>query len=176
MPAAMRGASGGGTSCADAGNATARTASRQATRAGRGWRTVRRVTVRAFRQVGLPRCDQIPMEAATTLPFAQVRVVANRLHVDGLVVDDECAVRLARETADPAKLVGDAIGIGARILDREQTGAQVEVIKAELEKATQTAGRSLDETATRMKAEVDAKLAELLGPETGHLARALARH
>jgi len=116
------------------------------------------------------------MEAATTLPFAQVRVVANRLHVDGLVVDDECAVRLARETADPAKLVGDAIGIGARILDREQTGAQVEVIKAELEKATQTAGRSLDETATRMKAEVDAKLAELLGPETGHLARALARH
>jgi hypothetical protein len=116
------------------------------------------------------------MEAATPLPFAQVRVVGERLYVDGLVVDDECAVRLARENSDPAKLVGDAVAIGSRILDREQTGAQVEVIKAELEKATQSAGRSLDETAARMKAEVDAKLAELLGPETGHLARALARH
>jgi hypothetical protein len=116
------------------------------------------------------------MEAATPLPFAQVRVVGERLYVDGLVVDDETAVRLAAEAADPAKLVDDAIGIGSRILDREQTGAQVEVIKAELEKATQNAGRSLDETATRVKAEVDAKLAELLGPETGHLSRALARH
>jgi hypothetical protein len=116
------------------------------------------------------------MEAATPLPFAQVRVVGERLYVDGLVVDDETAVRLAKEAADAAKLVDDAIGIGSRILDREQTGAQVEVIKAELEKATQSAGRSLDETATRVKAEVDSKLAELLGPETGYLSRALARH
>lgn len=115
------------------------------------------------------------MEAAR-LPFSQVRVVNDRLFIDGLVVEDETAVRLAKEAPDPAKLVDDAIGIGSRILDREQAGAQVEVIKAELEKATQSAGRSLDETATRVKAEVDAKLAELLGPETGYLSRALARH
>jgi hypothetical protein len=116
------------------------------------------------------------MEAATTLPFAQVRVIADRLHVDGLVVADECAVRLARESQNPAALVEDALAIGARVLDREQTGAQVEVLKGELEKATRAAGQSLDETAARMKSEVDAKLAELLGPETGHLARALSRH
>jgi hypothetical protein len=115
------------------------------------------------------------MEAAR-LPFSQVRVVADRLYVDGLVVDDETVVRLATDAPDPAKLVEDAIEIGGRILDREQTGAQVEVMKAELEKATQSAGRSLDETATRMKAEVDAKLAELLGPETGYLSKALTRH
>jgi hypothetical protein len=115
------------------------------------------------------------MEAAR-LPFAQVRVVADRLYVDGLVVDDETAVRLAADAPDPARLVEDAIEIGSRILDREQTGAQVEVIKAELEKATQSAGRSLDETATRVKSEVDAKLAELLGPETGYLSKALSRH
>jgi hypothetical protein len=115
------------------------------------------------------------MEAAR-LPFSQVRVVNDRLYVDGLVVDDESAVRLAKEAPDPAKLVEDAVAIGSRILDREQTGAQVEVIKAELEKATQSAGRSLDETAARVKTEVDAKLAELLGPETGYLSKALARH
>src|SRR3954454_18542742 len=152
LPAAMRGGSGGATSCADAGSAAVRTAIRQASRTGRGWRTAHRVDGRshAFRQVRLPRCDPIAMEAATPLPFAQVRVVGERLYVDGLVVDDETAVRLARAAADAAKLVADAIGIGSRILDREQTGAQVEVIKAELEKATQSAGRSLDETASRV--------------------------
>jgi DNA repair exonuclease SbcCD ATPase subunit len=116
------------------------------------------------------------MEAATTIPFSQVRVAGDRLYVDGLVIDDECAVRLASEAENAAALVGDVIEIGARVLDREQTGSQVEMLKAELEKATRSAGQSLDETAARMKSEVDAKLAELLGPETGHLARALSRH
>jgi hypothetical protein len=37
------------------------------------------------------------MEAATPLPFSQVRTVGDRLRVDGLVVADECAVRLVRE-------------------------------------------------------------------------------
>ena len=108
MPAAIRGATGGATSCADAGRA-ARTAIRQARRTGRGWRTTRRVTVRAFRQVRLPRCDQIPMEAATPLPFAQVRVVNDRLYVDGLVVDDECAVRLVKE-AERSRPADDRCG------------------------------------------------------------------
>ena len=75
------------------------------------------------------------MEAATPLPFSQVRVVGDTLRVDGLVVRDETAVRLAAEHEDPAKLVGDAIEIGARVLDREQTGANAEFVKAEFEKA-----------------------------------------
>jgi hypothetical protein len=75
------------------------------------------------------------MEAATPLPFSQVRVVGDTLRVDGLVVRDETAVRLAVEHDDPAKLVADAIEIGARVLDREQTGANAEFVKAEFEKA-----------------------------------------
>lgn len=75
------------------------------------------------------------MEAATPLPFSQVRVVGDTLRVDGLVVHDECAVRLVAEHDDPAKIVADAIEIGARILDREQTGANAEFVKAEFEKA-----------------------------------------
>lgn len=75
------------------------------------------------------------MEAATPLPFSQVRVVGDTLRVDGLVVRDECAVRLAAEHDDPARIVLDAIEIGARILDREQTGANAEFVKGEFEKA-----------------------------------------
>jgi len=75
------------------------------------------------------------MEAATPLPFSQVRVVGDTLRVDGLVVRDECAVRLAAEHEDPAQIVVDAVEIGARILDREQTGANAEFVKAEFEKA-----------------------------------------
>src|SRR5438034_10742538 len=67
------------------------------------------------------------MEAAIPL-FAStsVRVLGDRLLVDGLVVEDETAVRLAREAEDPARAMRDAIEIGARVLDREQTGAGVE--------------------------------------------------
>ena len=75
------------------------------------------------------------MEAATPLPISKVRVVGDSLRVDGLVVRDECAVRLAAEADDPARLVADAIEIGVRVLDREQTGANAEFVKAEFEKA-----------------------------------------
>jgi hypothetical protein len=75
------------------------------------------------------------MEAATPLPFSQVRIVGDTLRVDGLVVHDECTVRLVAESDQPAQLVADAIEIGARILDREQTGANAEFVKAEFEKA-----------------------------------------
>src|SRR5690349_7313507 len=82
----------------------------------------------AFRQESGVRCDSITMEAATPLPVSQVRVVGDS-------VRDECAVRLVAETDDPAGVVRDAIEIGARVLDREQTGANAEFVKAEFEKA-----------------------------------------
>jgi hypothetical protein len=75
------------------------------------------------------------MEAATPFPLSQVRIVGDTLRVDGLVVRDECAVRLVAEHDDPSKLVADAIEIGARVLDREQAGANAEFVKAEFEKA-----------------------------------------
>src|SRR3954451_9283827 len=90
---------------------------------------------RAFCQERAVRCDSIRMEAATPLPFSQVRVVGDTLRVDGLVVHDECAVRLAAEAEDPSALVSDAIEIGVRVLDREHTGANAEFVKAEFEKA-----------------------------------------
>jgi predicted nucleic acid-binding Zn-ribbon protein len=75
------------------------------------------------------------MEAATPLRPPNVRTAGERLVVDGLVVEDECAVRLVgeREQAgeDPARAVTDAIEIGARVLDREHAAANTEFVKTE---------------------------------------------
>ena len=64
------------------------------------------------------------MEAATPLRQARVAIVGDRLVIDGLVVDDECAIRLVRERVDagedPSAVVLDAVEIGARVLEREQ--------------------------------------------------------
>lgn len=113
------------------------------------------------------------MEAATPLfASARVRILGDRLLVDGLVVDDECAVRLAREHDDPANLLGDAIEIGARVLDRESTAANVEFVRAELAKVETAFAESARGVTDAFGEKVDAAL----GPDTGTLTQALARH
>ena len=115
------------------------------------------------------------MEAAR-LPFSQVRVVADRLYVDGLVVDDETVVRLAAEARDPAKLVEDAIEIGGRILDREHTGANTEFVKAEFERAARDLDKEFVERARLVAERLDAKVDEIFGGEGGQVTQLLARH
>ncbi len=121
------------------------------------------------------------MEAATPLPFApQVRVVGDRLRIDGLVVDDECVVRLARDREeageDPAKLVCDAVEIGARVLDREQTGANAEFVKHEFEKAARELDAAFVQRAKAVADRLDTKVDEVFGADNGHVTKALARH
>src|SRR5215210_7740372 len=120
------------------------------------------------------------MEAATPLPFTQVRVTGDRLRVDGLVVDDECAVRLVREREeageDPAALVADAIEIGARVLDREQTGVQADFVKAEFERAARAVETTFVDQAQRVTTDLQANLEAVFGADSGHLTKALARH
>ena len=93
-------------------------------------RSSTRVEARRFpakvRQAPGYRATPPPWKPPPRSRQSRVRVLGDRLRVDGLVVGDECAVRLVAERAeageDPAAVVTDAIEIGARVLDREQTG------------------------------------------------------
>jgi hypothetical protein len=90
------------------------------------------------------------MEASEKLTFtedATVRVLDGRLVIERLAVDDERAARIVRERAkgghEPAVTVRDAIEIGARVLEREGTAAEVDYVKAEF-------GRHTGELAERL--------------------------
>jgi hypothetical protein len=68
--------------------------------------------------------------------------------------------------------VRDAVEIGARVLDREQTGAGVEHFRVEAEKVE----AAFTEKARTVAEFFNAKVDEALGPENGHLSKALQRH
>lgn len=116
------------------------------------------------------------MEAAIRLPITQVYVRDGRLAIDQLVVDDETAVRMAAERDDAARFVTEAIEIGARVLDRELTGANAEFVRAEFEKTARELDASFVERARRVAERLDQKVDEVFGPEHGHVTKALQRH
>jgi hypothetical protein len=118
------------------------------------------------------------MEAALPLRPPSVRSVGDRVAVDGLVLDDAVAVRLVHEREeareDPVRLLLDAIEIGARVLDREQAGANAEWIKAEMEKAARELDQEFVDRARSLGEELDGRLGEFLSPE-GVLGKSLER-
>src|SRR6185436_14092943 len=119
------------------------------------------------------------MEAATPLRQAHVRVMGDRVAIDGLMVDDECAVRLVREREehgdDPVRTVLDAVEIGARVLDREQVGANAEFVKAEFEKAAHDLNGQFTDRARQFAEFFNERIDKVLGPENGHLQRELEK-
>jgi hypothetical protein len=121
------------------------------------------------------------MEAAAT-PLRQPRVSAliGRVIIENLIVDDPCAADVvrARQDAgeDPARVVADAIEIGARVLDREQAGATVEVLRQDLENASKEVEQRLGQTSEAVVTELRTRLEEAFGPDSGHVTRVLARH
>src|SRR5437763_3005600 len=116
------------------------------------------------------------MEAATPLRNPSVRIVGDRVVVDGLVVADECAVRLVREGDDPVRVVEDAIEIGARVLDREQTGANAEFVRSEFDKTAREVETAFTDRAREVSEQLERQLAEVFGPDGGALTKALERH
>ena len=105
------------------------------------------------------------MEAATPLPFSRVRTFNGELLVDGLRVGDETVVDLVHERerrGEPVdRFVTQMIEIGARVLEREETGAQAEIVKAEFD---------------RLKGDFAERLNRIFGAEEGHVARLLEKH
>src|SRR5436190_23255140 len=120
------------------------------------------------------------MEAATPLRQAHVRTIGDRLAVDGLVISDEAAVRLVHEREeagdDPVRVVTDAIEIGSRVLDREQTGANADFVKNEFERVSKDVETAFSERAKAVADELGQKVDEFFGPDSGHMTKALERH
>ena len=120
------------------------------------------------------------MEAATPLRQTNVRTIGDRLAVDGLVIADECAVRLVREREeageDAVRVVTDAVEIGARVLDREQAGANAEFVKNEFDKVSREVEHSFSDRAREVADQLGKKVDEAFAPESGHVTRALERH
>ncbi|MEA2441498.1 MAG: hypothetical protein QOH76_2922 [Thermoleophilaceae bacterium] len=120
------------------------------------------------------------MEAATPLRQAHVRTIGDRVVVDGLVVDDDAAVRLVREReeagADTIRVIVDAVAIGARVLDREQAGANAEFVKGELDKATREVELVLAERTREVTEQIERKVDEAFGAESGHVTKTIQKH
>src|SRR5215213_6358384 len=120
------------------------------------------------------------MEAALPLRPPSVRTVGDRVAVDGLVVDDVVAVRLVHEREeageDPARLLLDAIEIGARVLDREQAGANAEFVRTEFEKQAREVETAFGERAGAVAEQLARQLEAAFAPETGVLPKTLQRH
>jgi hypothetical protein len=120
------------------------------------------------------------MEAATPLRRTRVHALIGRVIVEHLVVDDPVAAELVRVRTeageDPERVIAEAIEIGARIMDREQAGASVEVLRADLEKASRDVEARLGETSEQVVTELRTRLEEAFGPEQGHVTKVLDRH
>jgi hypothetical protein len=118
--------------------------------------------------------------AATPLRQPRITVLANRVLIDGLSIDDPTVVDLVRARVkagdDPARIVAGAVEIGARVLNREQTGANVEFVKAELEKTAREVQGEFAERSRAVAEVFDRKFDEAFGPDKGHVARVLAKH
>ena len=78
--------------------------------------------------------DLTPVSAAE----GTVRALEDRLVIEMMTVTDERSARVVRERAEagrpPAETVGKAIEIGARVLDSEETAANVDYVRAEFER------------------------------------------
>jgi hypothetical protein len=119
------------------------------------------------------------MEAATPLRQPHVRTVGDRLAIDGLVVEDECAVRLVRERErtrqDAARAVRESIEIGARVLDREQAAANAEFVKTEFERASREVQTEFAEKARTIAEFFEQQFEDVFDADDGQLARELER-
>jgi uncharacterized protein DUF2130 len=119
------------------------------------------------------------MEAATPLRHARVSATGEVLTVHELVVEDEAAARLVSEReqagADPVKIVVDAIEIGARVLDREQAGANAEYVKTEFGKVSKEVEHAFTDKAREVAEFFGTKVDEVFGPDNGQLAGELEK-
>ncbi len=123
------------------------------------------------------------MEAARSLHIqrgqpgeAAVEVRDGSVEIDRLVVRDptlaELVERRLERDVPPAETIVNALEIGARVLDREATGAEVDLVErrfAELEHAFAEQARGITE-------QLEQRLEEFVGEDGGAMSKALDAH
>jgi hypothetical protein len=119
---------------------------------------------------------QLPLDQAPDQGDAVVRALDDRLVVERLTVNDERTARVVRERAEagqpPARTVSDAIEIGARVLGREDVGAEVDFVRAEFERASGEARSQLIEQSRAVVEEIQREFERAFSAEGGSLGRA----
>lgn len=119
------------------------------------------------------------MEAALAFQIplsAYVRFTPGGVVLDKYEITDETAIRLLRESEDPGALLADMVEIGARVLDRESTGANVEFVRNELEKVGRDMDRDFSDKARLVAEFFSKKVDEVFSEESGTLTKALEKH
>src|SRR3954468_23812432 len=119
------------------------------------------------------------MEAATPLRQPRVHVLMGRVIVENVVVDDPATAsfldRRMDAGEDATQVVIDAIEIGARVLEREQSAVDAEFVRGEFEKVSREVETAFTDKARVVAEFFGTKVDEVFGAEDGHLAKELKR-
>jgi len=100
--------------------------------------------------------------------------------IDGLSVEDrtlaELVERRTGQGVTGGETVRDALEIGARVLDREATGAEVDFVRREFEKLSGEVERSFADKARTVAEHMQKQFERFLGEDSGTMAKALDSH
>ena len=114
------------------------------------------------------------------VPDSKVEVRGDAVLIEALLVADrtlaELVARRLERDVPAAETVTDAIEIGARVLDREATGAEVDLVRSEFERVSADVERSFADRARGVAEQLEKRLQEFLGAEDGAMAKALDAH
>ena len=120
------------------------------------------------------------VEPITPITAEQVRLLGDQLLIDGLTVDDEATITLAREREAAGEsldaLVSQAIEIGARILQREQTASDTEFVKAEFERQAHEVEAQFNESAQKVTEGFKTQIDATFDADAGLLPKLLDQH
>jgi Uncharacterized protein conserved in bacteria (DUF2130) len=112
---------------------------------------------------------QLPLDAGHS-GDGIVRALGDRLVIERLEVEDQRAARVVRDRAEgkqstPAETVRDAIEIGARVLERETTAANVDYVKRELDEGLGHLSKELSRTLEAGDAQLVERIASAFGAD-----------
>ncbi len=122
------------------------------------------------------------MEAVHKLQFPEesVELRGDAVVIDHLVVEDRTLAelverRLEREIT-ALETITDALEIGARVLDREATGAEVDAIRRELQRVSAEAEHSFATRANTIGDGLEKQFERFLGEDGGAMTKVLEAH